>query len=394
MYYKSSCSRTPIKNALPRAQSTTPAPTSSLSTSLSSSKTNVHDSEFIYVDCIYHNTNLEANRPVQFEASRTTPILTERNNYKLGVISVSGRIIVPLITPDDPNSQHRKFFTIAIQWTTPAPVSGITVYQIPFPVIYTADDFVTLFNNSCVALWTQAQVDYDAAGGNWAADLGIPTLRSGLTYNNNTQCFTLYGDEILDAQFVYPSNNNRARFLLSSVVSGYLTGISMINNYSTPGQPFSPLPPPVGYEIPRFSLGFEDFNQITFGANNYLENVQDSPSIGAWNEVNSLVLISNSLGARRVDISRSSDIITNSTDATLNIVDSFPISFTGGLNRFITFANPNINYCDILSNGVLDRLSFSLWTLDSSGNLYPLSCSPNGTVNVKLVFARTTFTSN
>ena len=377
MYSRQSCSRTAAttKVSLPRSQQST---SSSLITNLSSSKTNVHDSEFVYVDCLFHNTSNVNFENIQFEASRTTPILSERNNYKLGVISVAGNIIVPLLTPGP--------VIIGMSWKIPDAAGGTTGFTHVgdvLPTIYSAEEYVTFYNGLLSTLWAGTITEYNAAGGNWAGDPGIPTQESGLVYDNTTQTFTLYGDLSFTDQFPTIS---KARLEFGNVTVGQLFGL----NFDFGNLIF----PQIGFTPVNFTKGFEDTNLVTLNGIIYVENVQDSPTIGSWNQTNSIVLISNSLGARRVEFARSFDTATNSTDNTVNIIDSFPISLNGGLNHFVTFANPNINYSDITSNGPLDRLTFSIYTVQNTGDIYPLKAPPLGTVTVKLVFARTTFTSN
>lgn len=391
-YYKESCTKTPYATPLPRGQTTTTAPVprgpSSSIIVPPRSTTNVHDSEFIYVDCLFNNTT-DLFENIVYNASRNVPILTERSNYKVGCISINGRLILPLIA--------RFTIRLYMAWTTTGNVAGFTTYDHPTFTVWDTGDFVSNFNAACVALWAQAKADYDAAGGDWDNDAGIPLLPSGMSYDNDTQCFTIYGDTHFNEANVpgYPGNNLRALFYLGGTLAGKLAGcdlsysnIDANNNYVNP-QFYVP-----GYVRVIFDPGFGNQNIVTIGGDQYIENVQSSPSCGSWNDTNSLVVMSDSLGHRRVDLSRSFNTVTNSTDVTANILDSFPISIGGGLDRFAVYANPNINYCDILSNGPLDRLNFSIYILDSFGNLLPLKVPPGGTVVCRLVFARTTFTSN
>lgn len=374
MYYKESCTGRSSKLPLPRSQGTTKKIPSSIITTRSSS-TNVGESEFVYVDCLFHNTNYSDFENIRYEASRNTPILNERKNYKLGVISVSGHIVVPLLTDG--------VLLLSTTWTTPGNVSGTTYSSDVFPTIYSAEEYVRFFNTIISQLWAATKIDYDAAGGDWDNDPGIPLLESGLTFDTQTQTFTLYGDPILSTANAYPGQK-KVQLWLGNVAAGQLSGMDLdFTNNSNPG-----------YTLVNFYPGFEDNNIITLNGNDYIANTQDSPTIGMFNQTNSLVLVSNSLGTRRVDISRSFDTVVNSTDYTVDIIDSFPISLNGGLNHFITFANPNINFNDILANGPLDRLSFAIYTLQSDGTILPLKAPPRGTVVVRLVFARTLFTSN
>lgn len=396
MYYKSSCTDTSRVVDLPRAQTSTvkPSSDSSIGQKYYQELNNVHDSEFIYLNCVYHN-NLNTLEPVVFNASRTTPMLNERNNYKVGVVSVSGHLILPLL--------YAGFINMGLKWTTPGAVEGFTellpvipivrpIAGFPHEIIYDAAQYADAFNEACVLLWAQAQLDYNAAGGNWGADPGVPLNPPGLIYNNSTQCFTLYADRNMVTPVNPPPANNFILFL-GNGTAGELIGLNV--DFNIDGQFLAGFPIMRNYSEVLFPAGFENSNFVTLNGNDYVQNIQDAPSVGLWNRTNSLVVICPSLGIRRSDLTLTNGTSVNSTDIRYDILDSFPISLDGGINHFATFANPNINFADINSHGPVDRISLSLYSLDVDGQpINPVFCSPGGTIIIRLVFSKTWFTSN
>jgi hypothetical protein len=130
------------------------------------------------------------------------------------------------------------------------------------------------------------------------------------------------------------------------------------------------------------------------GNQTYYEMKQDSPSIGSWLKTNSLIITSDSLGGRPVEVAKRDNLTFNTTSEIRPIIDSFPLNLTGGINRTILYANPNINYVDILTTGALNRVSFALEMLDASGNIIPLALAPRSTIIVKFVFSKTLFVAN
>ena len=333
---------------------------------------NTQEVENIYLDCVFTNSSLFDYQNVVFDATRNVPILQERSDYKLGVISVNGLIRVPLLLPLGE-------ITIGVTFT----VGGV-IYTVPHTYVdnttyYTVEDFVFNFNRQLQLLWVAAQAAFILRG----VLLADRPLIPGLTYNNGL--FTITGDQRMESIAGSPFNPNSIALYIEPKLAALLDGIwctVAANRYSRV----------------NFVANYHDSNVVQYnpgpGNQTYYEMKQDSPSIGSWLKTNSLIITSDSLGGRPVEVAKRDNLTFNTTSEIRPIIDSFPLNLTGGINRTILYANPNINYVDILTTGALNRVSFALEMSDANGNIIPLALAPRSTIIVKFVFSKTLFVAN
>lgn len=387
--------------------------------------TNTKDSEFIYIDLLFENKNNALFQPIRFDCTRNVPIVNNVQDYKLGVISLAGEIVLPIITdynlielqmtykllPDPNDPTYTVNYTYDIDANHPDRRSD---------GIYNVETFLFYLNRALTNLWKEVALDFISKGGDWNGDAATPKLSTFLTWDPASQLFTAHSDYnlaignqynftlrfqgrtgvLLDGLVEYQKlgNNVAGGGTLIVIASGgskvtvnggppiqAVNQLTSFNNVEMVG----PLEPPV------YVPADPPFNPIP--ANNqfyYVKTVQDFPSIGRWNKTCTLVLLSDSLPTRKETLAVSSEVSGSSVNTQLNILQTYPLSEKGRFNRITEFSKPNINYCDILGNGPLLRIDFTVKLLDENGNTTSLLCPPRSSIVCKLVLAKCQFTSN
>lgn len=427
MYFRENCKKTKI-NKVASVSATGNDNSKIISRTVRDKNMNTLDSEFIYIDLIYENKDQQRFQSINFDCSRNVPIINNVELYKMGVISINGSVILPLLT--DLNQ-----ITVRMTWNQGTPADPIKIprekiyilnIQAIYPnyigKIYTVREFLVFINRAIDELWREVRTQFNTYAGDadaWQNDDDTPKNITYIKFNEATQLFEAYSDPIMAIDRLEVANDYQ--FVLSfdakvSLLLDGLVGVAQVENFSIGVGSIVPtlgygkritddnIPDMNAYDNvvlvgplvpPEYAGGIDD--PIPDSNNNqfyYVRNVQDFPSIGRWNNTTTLVIISNTLPTRKEIVAVSDNIATTSVNTQLNILQTFPISVDGRFNRITEFSKPNINYCDILGQGPLNRISFTIDLFKADGSLEHLLCPPNSTILVKLVFAKANFTSN
>lgn len=360
---------------------------------------NQSQSEFIYCDLIYSNDNeLNGNyEPVVFSTTRTQPIIERMELYKVGVISITGNIITPLIT-DYGGCE------LALDWTQNNIRYGIAPYY-PWTSrgfnerasdVFSVTEWLIYMNINFILLWDQFRTEYTNNGGDFVNDVGVPRNPPFIVYDEDSKIFKIYVDinmENIDNNvanlFPYPYNGNNTLLALMGMDKTTSELLFGIPSYTTNNSPYVILYPDPGIA----GQNTEVIPVDDLGGVRYIVLKQDLPTTQLWNRTNSL-LISSNFPVRRTTIALDTNFNSNSKNTTYNILETFPLALTRAFNRISEYSKPNIDYVDITGNGQINELDFRVYTLGATGELRPLYVAPKSTVFLRLVFTRCMFTSN
>lgn len=337
--------------------------------------TNVDQSEYIYLDLIYDNPT-DDYREVEFNCNLQVPLLQRMEDYKVGVISLNGQLELPLI-------DEYPGLTLTVKWEQGGQqVETITVPPPQNDVFLTVYDYMYYFNEACIGLWAQYEAAY---GAGWNIDPNVPTVPPGLIYDNATQILTLVADRHMtqDDAVLFPPLETI--LLIDTYNTRLLTGLDFIKETGNPA-PF-----PTEY-VAFFSSGYLDTNFSTISGEDVVLNRGDFPVVGLWLNFDALILVSNNLYTREHVVALNSG--SRQQNKKYPILATFPITTQGEFVKIREFANPNIQFNDIMSSGPLTNISFILSSITSTGNIKPVQVSSHTAIYVKLVFAKTLFTSN
>jgi hypothetical protein len=318
---------------------------------------------------LFNNSYTESKK-IAFDQSRLNSIVNKASDYKLAVKSLSGKFYIPFFNLKD------YLFEVRMKFNSD---SLDAIEQIP-PLnieIYTVEQFLNYLNNAMVACFNQIKNQYNAIYGanSWQTTPGLPQLNFNMTFNPDTQLFSLYSDEL-------NNKNNSAKVDL-------LFDFSLYNLFTG-----------LYYEIEDFIFtkiifekGFEDQNVKSLNGNSYIEMKQDTPSLGLWSDVSNIIITSNILSNRYEELLISSPGIEATTNNTTTIIANYPIFKENLYKRIILFDMPEMGYIDLLGENPLTRIQFEISYIKFNGEINNLIIGPRSSIFLKLILSKTFFVS-
>lgn len=334
---------------------------------------NTKNTEYIYIDCVFSNTNPVLATPVIFDQRRSVPIVDNMQNYKLAVLSVNGKFYNPYFVLGD------EIQRVMIRYN-PDNLEAIEYIPSNGVLIYTAEQYLEYVNAAYLSAFNSIVAQYDGiyGPGAWTGNVLLPQYPPGLIYDSATQLFTIYAD----ARCV-DTNVNRISIYMDLNVYAKFVGLAFTENVPTNE-----------WNLLNFYTGFADSNLVTLGTGpQMVKSAQDSPSIATWSDIASLIVTSNALSCRKEEVAITTEKGVNTSADIYNIVTSFPMAKKYVLDRDIFFQNPELNWIDLQQPLPLQRLSFELQYLLFDGGLRPVYIGNNDSIIVKFVLAKTTFVS-
>lgn len=337
---------------------------------------NTRSSEYIYVDAIFINSDTLRAHPIIFDQTRLVPILERISDYKMSVVSVNGFFYQPFFSMNEPGYVQR----VMLRYE-PDNLEAIQFLPFVDVQIYTADQYIEYVNAAYILAFNDIVSQYNAIyGANaWQLNALLPQVAPGLVYDAPTQLFTMYAD----ARCVM-TDPNRLNIYMDISVYAQFIGLNIIPD--TPNTEWNQL---------VFNAGFQNINLVQIGGTGpqYVKNVQLSPTISTWSNVSSLLVTSDTLTCRKEQLAISNQFGANSSSLVNNLVANFPINKTGIFDRQILYELPQLQWIDLQGNSPLYRLNFEIKYLTFDGKLLPVYIGNAGSVIVKMVFAKTIFTS-
>jgi hypothetical protein len=339
---------------------------------ISVSDNTVH-SQHIYIDCVLFNPSFTTVQPIVFDQSRLNQIVNKTSDYKIGVKSINGRLFASFF-----NLQN--YFN-EITMTFPANnISESVVLPQTNTQINSVEQFLTYVNNALIQCFANVILAYDAifGAGSWVANTNLPQFAPWIIYDADTQLFSIYND-LRSVE----TDANRVNLFFNYSLYEFFAGLEYIPGTNNVRLIFN-----------RMLGGFnEEVLDYTTGVSGtFVYSRQDTPSLGTWNTVSTLVITSNALSCRKEQllINRFDSI---STATISNVITTFPINKTTTYEQYIHFDTPQITYIDLYDDAPLTHIQFELFFLRNDGSTERLNIAPRSSVLVKFILTKSLFTN-
>lgn len=330
---------------------------------------NTKDSEYVYLDCVLFNKSFTEAKNVIFDQTRLNSVIDDISKYKLGIKSITAKFFMPFFNLMDYDYvMEFKFAPDNLTATHIIPKINVK--------IYTAEQLLEYVNTGLLNCFDQIKTQYNAIYGAlaWENNVLLPQFKPGIVYNPETQLFTFYADRRMDK-----IDNNRIDIYFNYSLYNLFAGLNFIEFNGE-------------FTLLIFEAGFHNLNYVSIDNKPYIKSVQDTPSLGYWSDIANIAIGGIMVPARSEQL-LISDYQEVSTGNIIPIFDTFPIGKTSVYERFIQFDKPTIAWIDLLSNGPLNRIQFNMNYIKYNGKIEPITLAPRESIFVKLVLAKTLFTS-
>lgn len=330
------------------------------------SVSNAHTSEYIYYEC--QKVNL-TGRVVncEYEETRVAPILAKPSDYKFCIQRIEASLIdIPLFNADE------KVLAVTCSYP-PDNLAAVQVVVLPAGVdIYNINQVIPEINTALFNSFLALQGLYDAiyGAGAWALNPLLSKEPFGVKYDAITDRLVIYSD-VRNAGFL-----PNAMFLS---FNAQLQELFKGNTYylSPPNQVL-------------FTPGFGDNAEVILPDTvTYLQNVAAYSTTAMWYSIKQIVVISNRLGARLVQIGTPGQ---GGQAATRSIVLDFnyvPDNANNSPGTRLNFLSNNNRWTDMSADTPLHSIDFSLYYRNKNEVLVPIKLRPLESFSLLCLFAKT-----
>lgn len=326
---------------------------------------NAHTSEYIYYECQKINTSNQVIN-CTYEENRVVPIVHKPSDYKFSVQRIEASLIdVPMFNSDD------KILTVTCTFDP----EGITVTEtvnIGTTVdVYNIDQVIPLLNTALFNAYAGVITAYDAiyGPGAWAANPLLAQSPFGVKYDEIADRLVIYADVL---------NVNSRPLAVGLIFNDAMIELFRGNAY-TLANPYRLL----------FTRGFEDVNVVTLNSLDFVQNVASYTTTPMWYSIKQIVVISERLGARLVNIGTpgiSGQSVTRSIILDFNYVIDNSSNAPGTRLQYLSNNN---RWTDLLKDPPINSVDFSLYYRTRSERLIPIKLRPGESFSILCVFAKT-----
>lgn len=338
---------------------------------------NARLSEYVYYEAQRRNNTTE-EVPATYLESRYQALLDCPCMYKMAVLRIETEgINIPMWIGGEKNLEVTMFFepdNITTTRTVDIPV-GIPIFNTSVVVDY-INQALTLAYNDMVAA-------YDAiyGPGAWVANPNVAQSPFGLIYDPTTELFSYYS----------PLENERSLPNAIDLILNTEMYLLFSGNYFDPV--YSTLPGNLNEHLMIFDAGYGNSNIVTIDGVEYVRNLATFSTDDLWHDVKQIVLVSDTLGCRPVQIGTNAQV---GTPANQNIILDFDVvlnnSVLQGPASRVGLTPFNYRWTDLTGNQPLVTISFTLYARKRNQTLIPLTLLPGRSFSVLVLFAKTVTT--
>lgn len=324
------------------------------------------------VDNVYLNTQLynpsDRDFPCSYSAQFTDPVLGRADEYCVSVSRFSFDVSdVPLfIFKDNTYSitlQRENSGQVARQFLIYSDVDAVDSRQVVYTFSHMVDMVNAAFANAFGAL----------AGGGGPND---PTEAPVMEYDPGSGLFSL----IVQPEYAR-SNADRINIFFNYRLEKFFQSFYSVSFGNAQ---------PDGMDR-QIVVAASLTNGIQIGGNDYIKVEQDFDSRISFYEMKSIVIRTSTLPMRHEFAAPvKTDRSTWTGDITLDILSDYsPFSSTPQDQRSRMIYSPTVyRWADLIGEGVVKQIDYSVFWEDLEGNFYPLVISPHNFASLKLLFRK------
>lgn len=326
---------------------------------------NAHTSEYIYYECQRIN-NTPFTIDCTYEENRSTAIINKPSDYKFSIQRIEASLVdVPMFNSDE------RVLTVT---NTFAPEGIIVTEQVVLGTsvdIFNINQVIPLINSALELAYSGVITAYDAiyGPGAWGANPLLEQNPFGVRYDELTDRLTIYAGLL---------NTNNRPLAVGLIFNDEMVELFRGNTYSL--------------AVPNrllFNDGFEDVNQIMMPSGVFVENIASYTTSAMWYSIKQVVVISERLGARVVNIGTPG---VSGTPFTRSIVLDFNYVVDNLLNApgtRLQYLSNNNRWTDLTKDNAIHSIDFSLYYRTRNERLVPIRLRPGESFSILCVFAKT-----
>jgi len=332
---------------------------------------NVHSAENIYYYAFFKNTTNKDISAFYIE-NRSQPVLDKISDYKMAVLSVDfSDIDIPYFISDEID------LTFKLEYLPESLSSTITLFAGVPTNIFTYQQLINEYNIQLLNAFNNIKTAYDFIHGvgAWVANILLPQVAPGITFDAINNLFTLYVDQRMS------ETSNTIYWYSQIQFLRLFQGTNSIESNNLLQSRFI------------FQATYLNQNIITVGLINYIQNVQQYSSGSNWSLLSEIVLVSRSITCRKQFIGSS----PSDSQALLNsVIENYPVNidnkFRNPSSRFTVW---NIvgtpRWIDLYGDNSLYQIDFALYYTTSTGRYQLLTIKPSQDFGIKVMFVKQIF---
>lgn len=326
---------------------------------------NAHTSEYMYYECQKINLQSQVIN-CEYEENRVTPIVLKPSDYKFSVQRIEASLIdVPMFNSDDKLLEMTYVFP-------PDNLSTNAIVLLPSGLdVYNINQVIPYLNSASSTAFLALQGLYNAiyGPGAWAANPLLAVAPFGFRYEETTDRLVIYSDT-RNADGLPNATYLDFNSELQELFRGNTYMINPSNRV-------------------MFDEGYQNVNLVTISSVTYIANVASYSTSAMWYSVKQVVVISNKLTARAVQIGTPG---VAGTAATRNIVLDFnyvPDNAANAPGTRLQYLSNNNRWTDLMGDNPISSIDFSLYYRNKDERLIPVKLRPGESFSILCVFAKT-----
>lgn len=327
---------------------------------------NAHTSEYMYYECQKINlTNQVLN--CEYEETRAAPIMMKPSDYKFCIQRIEASLVdIPMFNSDD------KVLTVTMSYPPDNLSTTQTVVLPPGLDIFNINQVVPAINTALFNAFLALQGLYNGIYGPGAWSLN-PLLAQ--------QPFGVKYEETSDRLVIYTSLRN-ANFLPNASFLSFNNQMQELFRGNT-------------YFINPSNMlliqdGYGDVNRVTLPDGvTYLSNVASYSTSAMWYSIKQIVVVSNRLGARLVQIGTPGAAGQAATRSIVLDFNYVPDNLANSPGTRLQFLSANNRWTDMTTDHPLQTIDFQLFYRNKNERLIPIKLRPGESFSLLCLFAKT-----
>lgn len=243
--------------------------------------------------------------------------------------------------------------------------------------VYNVNYVIAAINLAMSEAFTDLKAAYNAIYGvnAWESNTNLGQKPFGTKYDEVSRLLTVYADTLN-----YTNNPNAVELIFTRGMIDFFCGnaFDRITDNLLPNSLSL-----------FFDVGFYDSNIVSLGGDLFISNVSSYDTTEIWYNIKQIVIISNKLGVRLLDVSLNYEV---SAPIFRNVVLDFDYVIDNNNNspgsRVNYLANNN-RWIDIQFDGPIKEIDFEIFYRRKDDTLIPLQLRPGDSFSVLCLFAKT-----